>query len=640
MHNRMRVAWLLPVAAALTLSLPSQAPAAPPPYVPVHLERIRLPAGFHAGTPIWTKDGRHLLFSAGGELYRVAESGRGLACLSCGLPNDPQIKPAAQEAFKDIFPDGRRVLWGDFSRAFVLDCHPSLLRCRSRELLPVDADAGPGSTSSLGGGVWHLSPDGRYLGWTVSRPDTRVMLVARLVRQEGRYAVTDARVVNPPGPPSPTSTDPRGWTNGGALYELKGFAHGGRSIIYVAGRYEGNPDIFELNLRTGRSTRLTGNPDWDEGNGMSPDGRLLLLHSDRGMHRVDAAGLVPRRSFIDYPIAASAAIYYVSTPVGYQCDLQPWLLPASGDRAGRLTGQPLDPYTGGRMHAQVNIPGRGDWSPDSTRVALNEMSYRTALGTNRLVVARLGRAPERRQRVVRSRVGRWALTPAAYHGVIDSNRTVTVRGLRAGTATIRYGAGIVSGNYSVTYAHYSDDGRSFVDGTESIDAPLFTVMPSTNHANIRISGEHTGYYRANFIIGQAKGVPKGAGSVDAKLDGYRLRDQIPQLGPCPRVLPRRQPLRVRGDVVRSGPGVVARVQVTANPAPQVHTTDGRPDVRPVERAQVRIAGRMVRTNAGGWVRVSLPAPYLRRRTLHVWARAGDTFRPVSRWIRAAPAGPG
>ena len=56
-------------------------------------------------------------------------------CLSCGLPNDPKIEPAVQEAFKDVFPDGKRILWGDFTRAFVLECAPSVLDCRSRKLL-------------------------------------------------------------------------------------------------------------------------------------------------------------------------------------------------------------------------------------------------------------------------------------------------------------------------------------------------------------------------------------------------------------------------------------------------------------------------------------------------------------------------
>src|SRR4051794_9925432 len=102
-----RVLLALVAAAALAAPASAFAAAAAPPFVPIHLQKIALPSGFAASTPIWTLDGHHLLFSSGGELYRIGENGRGLTCLSCGLPNNPHIEPAVQEAFKDVFPDGK-----------------------------------------------------------------------------------------------------------------------------------------------------------------------------------------------------------------------------------------------------------------------------------------------------------------------------------------------------------------------------------------------------------------------------------------------------------------------------------------------------------------------------------------------------
>jgi hypothetical protein len=627
-----RLAALAAAALVAALSLAAPATAATPFYA-INRQAIPLPEGFRASTPIWTTDGHHLLFSSGGQLHRIGDDGKGLACLTCGLRNDPKLEPAAQEAFKDVFPDGKRVLWGDFTRAFVLECTPSVVRCTDRKLLPIDvaAAAPAGGAFTLDSGVWHLAPDGRHLGWTATRLDTRPMLIGTLVRHADAYVATDVKVLNPPGITSLTDPDPRHWTNAGSLYELKGFADGGRSVTYVNSQFEGNPDVYSVDLATGRRTRLTANPDWDEDNGISPDGGLMVLHSDRGMHRVDAAGLLPRRSFVDYPISANAAIYYVGTTTGFQCDLQPWLLPASGDDDGRLIGQPLDPYAGGDVHAQNNVPGRGAWSPDGTRVALTEMSYTTGLGVDRLLIAHVNRPPSKPERVVSSQVGAWASSPADYRGAADANTTVVLHGLKAGTATVTYLGTLANGTFSVLYDHYSDDGKSFLDGTETIATPGFSTIPATSTADLRVTGAHTGSMKANFTIGRLDGVPTASGGVDATYDGYRLAGNIPALGACPSKLPTTQPLRVRAS---AGPGVV-RVRVTADSAPRVRARDGYGDVRPVQGAIVWIGSRRARTDARG--SATLPVSSAARVRVRVVARAGDTFRPASTMVRVGGA---
>jgi hypothetical protein len=624
--RRSTLATLAVAAVLTTLGLASSAGAATQPFLPIHLQHIALPKGFAASTPIFTRDGHHLVFSAGGHLYRVGDTGKGLTCLSCGLPNEPKIEPAVQEAFKDVFPDGKRIMWGDFTHLWVLECSPSVVDCAKRTLLPVDvsASAPAGGTLTLDTGVWHLAPDGKHLGWTATRLDVRPMLVGTLTRTATKYVATDVRAINPPGPTSPTDTDPRGWTNASALYEMKGFSPDGRSVNYVSSQYEGNPDVWSVNLKTGRVTRVTGNPDWDEDNGISPDDRLMMLHSDRGMHRVDAAGLVPRRAFIDYPISANAAIYYVGTTTGFQCDLQPWLLPASGDRGGKLIGQPLDPYTGGDVHAQNNVPGRGAWNRKSTEVALTEMSYKTGLGVNRLLVAHLDRKATKPVKVVSSQPGSWAPTPDKYKGVSDANRTVTVHGLKSGTAKIVYQGTLAGGFYSVAYTHYSDDGRSFVDGTESIDTPAFSIMPATNKADITLSGARTGRLKADFKMGRLNGTPTASGTVSASLDGYKLAGSVQKLGPCPTKLPTRQPLKLK----TRASGARLLVTVTADSAPTVHAADGYGDVRPVQGAVVRVGGRRVVTDARGRATVRLRPGHRR-----VTASAGDTFIAVAKRVR-------
>lgn len=616
------------------------ASAAPPPFIPIDLQTIDLPAGYAASTPIWSQDGRHLIFSSGGQLHIVREDGSGLRCISCGLPNDPRIVPAAQEAFKDVFPDGRRVLWGDFERAFVLECAPSVLQCDERRLMPVDVSGERGTGLPglldplvLGSGVWHLAPDGEHIGWTASRLDTRPMLVARLVRGTDRYVATNIKTVNPPGPRNGLDSNPVGWTNGGALYELKGFTDGGASVTYVTSRFEGNPDLYKTNLATGAITRLTGHPDWDEDGGDSPDGELMLLHSDRGMHRVDAAGLLPRRSFVDYPISVNAAIYYVGHDEGFQCDLQPWLLPASGDGEGRLLGQPLAPYEGGDLHAQNNVPGRGAWNPTSTKVALTEMSYTTNLGSNRLLVAGLKRRATAPLPVVSSAVGAWARAPGDYKGTIDSNALlVTVHGLHSGRAFLSHFGTIAAGSWSVTYDRYSDDGLSFVSGTESIVSPLLAQQPAVNRADLVLTGARSGYMRADYTIGRQGGRPFGTGHVEAELDGYRLSGNIPPIGPCPERLPRSAPLELTASAAAGSGGTrVVTAHVEADSDPDGYAAGSFGDRRPVHGAVVTVAGLSAETDAGGDATVVVPAGS--SGPLTVSATAGDTFTAARTEVR-------
>ena len=74
------------------------------------------------------------------------------------------------------------------------------------------------------------------------------------------------------------------------------------------------------------------------------------------------------RDFTDDPESAILAGYLVGAggdspdiAALRQCDLQPWLLPATGDDGGNLMGQPLLPYTGGDVHAANNISGYPQW---------------------------------------------------------------------------------------------------------------------------------------------------------------------------------------------------------------------------------------------------------------------------------------
>lgn len=624
-------------------STPTSPTPAVAPFEAISLEKIALPATIvSASIPAWTNDGRHLLFTGStdgrtGHLYIVAEDGSGLLCLSCGVANEPSVQ-ADGGALSYALPDGKRVFFGPYGTFTILECTPSLLNCQSAQILPIDISAARPSVTGIvdigGGAAPHMAPDGIHLVFSDVRSDAaELMVMGTLVRQADKYVLTDPRVINPPGPSGPLDRSPIGWSNGGQLYEFKSFADGGASATYVGFPESGNPDVIKVNLATGATTRLTTQPDWDEDNAPSPDGTSIVVESDRGMHRTDMFGLMPVRSLIDTPLISALAIYYVGSPERRQCDLQPWLLPAAGDAGASLMGQPLNPYNGGDVHAANNISGMPQWSPDGTKVALGLMSYTTAMGPPYLLVAHLrARKPSIPIATVSSAPGTWALSPNDFHGSIQSNQPVLVKGLASGSALVVYtGLGVLGGVDSVIYNHYSDDGKNFVDGTDTIvdglilEAALEGSVTWTSH--LTLSGEHTGSRDGalTFVIPSGSG---NAGDTGAVVSGSSTTtyDGASFTGPpavpmaCPQALPRPQPLAFTTSV--SGGQLVVNVTSTVYGAGR---DEEQTDTRPVWGATVTFNGRSVVTDPSGDAAFSTSGA--NGATLSV--TAGDTMVPTS-----------
>jgi len=309
---------------------------------------------------VFAADGKHLLFWSKGDLWITSLAGGDVHCLTCGLANDPSPGTALAN-MATPFPDGKRVFIELDSQVGtagmeVLECHSSVVHCRSRRLVPVDySDAeaavippgGAVSTQQIGLNVAahaQLSQDGRYVGFSEARSDAiKAMIVGKLQRGRGKYVVTDARVINPPGPTSSTDPSVKAWSDSSALFELKTFTDGGRDVTYVEGGGASldHTTAWSVNLATGNRTLLAWAPDWDEDNGVSPNGKLLSLYSQRTMHYVDWIGrLLPVRSFIDAPLSTMGSNLGGDT----ECMGPMWLLPSSGDDQGKLMGEPLVDY--------------------------------------------------------------------------------------------------------------------------------------------------------------------------------------------------------------------------------------------------------------------------------------------------------
>lgn len=649
------------LAAGFALTASGAHAAAGPPFEPEQIQRITLPPQVtDASTPVFTRDGHHLLFFSGLHLWIVSEHGRDPHCLSCGLASQPTLSPSEQEGFATEFPDRRRVFFGAANSVAVLECRPSVIDCRRRRILPVSlAGARPGGAIVPPGGVDaspafdegggaspKLSPDGRFVAFSDVRTDVaELMVIARLKRTATGYVTSDPRVLNPPAPTSPTDTNTRAWSDSTGLFEFKTFADGGADATYaqVGGDALGNPDVWKLNLRTGRRTRLTSYPDWDEDNAPSPNGRSIVIESDRGMHRVDMLGaLMPVRDFIDDPEVAALASYYVGAggpqPLGLrrQCDLQPWLLPASGDRGGSLMGQPLQPYTGGTVHPANNVSGYPQWAPNGTAIALNTESYTTNRSAPYLLVAHLSsRRPSRPDRIVSSQPGHWAPSPDDYHGPIGSINHVVLQGLRAGTVTVNYdnSSGLLAGSDSETYSHYSDNGRDFVNGTYTITNSNLLTGSVRIDGDLTMTGADTGYIRVHAAFSGVDVVPASVtGTATDNYDGT-TRSGIPHVPrACPRALPRPPRMHVTGRFSdRLGRRKIV-VHVTASVA-DAGPNEAGVDTRPVIDATVRIGRVHARTSATGIATLPVGRDADAKVTIH--ATAGDALEPAT--TRLAPA---
>jgi hypothetical protein len=640
---------LLGICIALVPAGAAQA-AARPAFEPIVIQRIALPNSItEASTPVVTHDGHHLLFFASGHLWIVGDHGRGLACLSCGIANEPKIAPLTeQEGLATPFPDGKRVFFGPYGKPAVLECSPSVVDCATKQILPIDLSAArpdggvvaPGGADPLGavdiggGSSPKLAPDGIHLAFSDVRSDAaELMVIATLKQTATGYVISDPRVLNPAGPKSPTDTDTQAWSDSAGLFEFKSFADGGADGTYVevGGPATLNPDVWEVNFATGRRTRLTANPDWDEDDAPSPDGRSLVVESDRTMHRTDMlGGLLPVRGFIDAPEVAIYASYFVAGPVDRQCDLQPWLLPASGDDGARLLGEPIQPYTGGSVHAANNVSGWPQWSPNGTEIALNTESYVTNLSAPYLLVAHLvARKPTKPLPVVSSQPGSWAPSPENYRGAIAAEQTIVLHGLAAGTATVTYsGEGVISGVDSATYRGYSDNGRDFVNGTTMITNGSIPTGPIKINTNLTMTGADKGYSHINLTLSGSNSPPVTAtGTAVTSYDGTTISGPPQAPKPCPQALPRKPLLRLRTRIVRRSGGRRSVFVVVAASIAGAGANEAGADTRPVRFATVRVGRRRVRTDRHGRATIKLPAgrPLAR---LAVVVSAGDTFAPA------------
>ncbi len=608
----------------------SGALAAPLPWYPIHYEDIPVPQGVAPWLPTFSDDGATVWFQNqyDGNIWRVALSDKTAHCVTCDFSDRPQ---ALESGFSYALADNRRLFiatrelspigGSDDQTAFdgwMLECQPSLTQCDSHQFIPVemagDREGMPENVRLLMRRTWHLAPDGVHLGWTDIRSDGSAMLVGALERQADRYRVKDIRVINPPGPDS--AVDRAEYAS--QLWELKSFVDGGRSALVVA-ELNSNIDPWKVDLATGKATRMTAYGDWDEDGAISPDGSMEVVYSWRTRQRLEVTSAIPQlRNFIALPLMTNIFVSWISTWPGFQCDLSPWLLPGDGDNGGRLVGQPLRVYSDSET-AGNNLAALPFWSPDSTHILLQGRlrepvpdDYSEAVKTKgmvppRVMMVRLDRDATQPQPAVSTAIGDWAPPVSEWRGAMANDRTETLAGRASGSVVVTWRGDLISGGVDATFKDFSDDGKTFVNGTvtsQMTQRPTAENLPQI-HIDIRVSGENQGSMKADIVKQLDNSLQ---GDWQSTYNGV-ARSGLPVVGPCYSRLPQKTPLQA----TRATEGQQTLVTVQAD----IHG-----DVRPVQNARVTANGQTVKSDVQGkaWLNGVKGA---------INVSAGETFQPVT-----------
>ncbi|MGV0743610.1 Ig-like domain-containing protein [Mycolicibacterium sp. XJ870] len=467
------------------------------------LERVilDLPDGItNPNTPRFAGDGQSLYFAAtpaeGGreEIYQVSVDGTNVECITCGVSTDITGGLGRVDPFDG--GTGRLMIQVRTSpNSYVVYEETA----EGKQLVPVISP--PAGTRVLDPQrEMRISPDGKYVLFSQIQmnPDgliTAIPVVGRLERTDAGYEIADARVVAPVG-------------------EGKQWTPDGKGVIILGGRYEaGNVDDIVVDLETGEVTRLTGNLDYDEDIDMSPNEQWIAVGSTRGYDALTPMSRIVRPAFLPADIQGAVYEAYRGTGDSTNITNQEWVIAIEDDLKGE-TGIPVfvdgDGYTARSMASWNNT---GDavafWEASQddetdTRLVIANLDYTTSVGP---VEGDL-RTPD----------PTWAPELSSYvPSAAPLPPTGTYAGAGGGTAVVSEvtdATGRIT--RTVTYTDYVNEEGMILNGTESTDT---TASQSSIRyvADITVTGEHTGYLRADATVNKLQRTMTG--HITSEVDG-------------------------------------------------------------------------------------------------------------------------
>lgn len=519
-----------PRLAVAVKSLPDVSPSSPlEPFTVEKVIEFDVPDGVVVNGADLTPDGDHLLLSvtiAGKTQIAVSNlDGGDYQCVSCGLVTN---------AAKAIALEGNQKIWfastsgqqsaddplggaGLISYA-ILECEGSISSCANPTVKKVEfpSDRGPMAASTQNREA-KPDPFGEYVTWTENTPITGPrMSIARLVATDTGYKLVDQRIFAPQW--DENAEYAQDFANATRFYEGGSWHAGGRYLKYQTTTTGLNYDIYLLDTLTGERRQLTTDLDYNESGDVAPDGRSVYFSSARGADRMDVFTALQRPSLLD--VAAFPQMARVSLWNNRRAMNEPWVMNLDdGQQLGSYSGQPviIDP--------DWTIRG-WSWFPDSTRALINEqqrpdtvtpgapdtpwrfsiISFPTREATTPL--APVHQDPDA--------IAKWSVPVEEYTPMMGRQVPSRVlKGKDSGTATLQYSGTFASGSYSVTYDNYSDDGKTFINGTEKVTV-VNPIGNATWTADLTSTGERSGYLKGSIKAGKANAF---SGTVSSEING-------------------------------------------------------------------------------------------------------------------------
>lgn len=611
-----------PTARIAVTVAPLSDPASSPPLEAFVVEKVidfDLPDGHTVTGADLTPDGEHLLLEVkveGNTHIAVSNlDGGEYQCLSCGLvPNATKARvledntriwfanTSGQQSADDPLGGAGAITYA------ILECEGSIYSCGERTVKKVEFPSDRRLLGLLPTQNREAKPDpfGEYVTWTENTIFTGPrMSIAKLVATEHGYKLVEQRVFSPQWY---EETDyALDFADATRFYEGASWHAGGRYLKYQTTSTGLNYDIYLLDTLTGERRQLTTDLDYNESGDVSPDGNWVYYSSARGLDRMDVFTALERPSLIDS--AAFPQIGRVSLWNNRRSMNEPWMMDlASGQQLGGYSGQPIiiDP--------DWTIRG-WSWFPDSTRALINEQQRPDDVTAGapespwRISIisfpSRTPTAPLEPVHQDPEAIAKWSVPVKDYNPMMGRQVSSRVlKGTHSGTATLRYSGIFAWGTYSVTYKNYSDDGKTFINGTEKVTI-INPMGNSVWSADLTSTGERTGYLKGTINIGKSNAF---SGDVTSEINGVTYSG-VPTQAEFPAISQPQLAISASGESIR----VTATVAEDGHPRPVrgVSVTVGSVTATTDEHGYAQIAfapGDTITASAGGFQSASQQVP--------------------------------